>query len=1080
MKPFLLSVAENIAASPLAPHTLVILPTRRSIKYLRRYLRWKLQNKAQLPALLTIADLGEHLSGLKRGDSLELLFALYQAWRKMNGGTPAEDFHDFRRWGQIIIRDYNDVDMYCVDPAEIFKNVSDLKQITTGYLSQEQIEVLEDYFGLDATRALKEVEGFCSNYEKAQDDENGVKSKFKTIWERLIDLYHAFDAVLTEKKIGYAGYILRHAVEAVENRTQTARDTLGQYDSICFVGFNALSTVERKLFGAMQKLKRADGSPLTDFFWDVPGPALAPDADIDAGRFLRTNAKKYPCSDPDLQTRAEALPMPEHIEITGCPGPTAQAKLAAELAKRILKDEKDAQGNPIRPEHVAIVLPDENMLFPLYDSLDGEAIPEVNITMGYPLAMTAAASFVRLLVTLQMRARGPKFVTEDIRALLSHPISLVMLDKAGEEQCVQPLLRRLESKGQFSMTLDLLLTPAKKERKPEFMPNERQKEILTKIFKPLESKTSTIDGAETALKYLSDILETACNAVATSDRTRQEKEKEILEQMEEDGEVIDPNEVLPADFGAQEERLRQYLDQFDLFARSCRENNIAMSPCDALRQGCDLLRTQTVHLQGIPMRGLQIMGMLETRALDFDYLIIPSMNEGIFPRRNGASSYIPDTLRRGYGIATTRFQEQIFAYHFFRLIARARRVHLLYDTTQGSTRGGDPSRYLLQLQHLLPGAPRYSTARTGAPAPSLEEITIDKNDEIVQEKLHAFLTEGAGARMLSPSTYKNYLDCQLKFFLGKVLQRRPVKEPDQFVDNAQQGSILHGAMQEIYSNSDLPEYTGAVPLTHPDIHPRQVTREYIDSYLNPKKDTHPTIEEIVLDKIKKVLYNGDREEIKGSASLIEKGVTRDVKRILERDRQIAPFQILACELRISARTPISADPDAPTVGFEGYIDRLDLVEGHLRIVDYKTGKDETAFGKVKELFDGNGNNNPAHRYHGMLQLFLYAHLLPMAKGIKCQNPDIPIALSIYHVPDIDKETGAIYLQGPYGPVENHTSYMGGILERLRTDLTHIFGEPTGNPGSDQDSFKQSPDLKNPYHSGCAWCDFASLCGFSGE
>lgn len=1056
MTPFLQTVAAKIAAQTKgAPprSALVVVPSRRSIKYLNSYFKACIgPDSGRWPVRRTIAEFTEALSGRRRGTALELQFTLYAAWRDLMG-RDAGTYDDFRAWGAAVIHDFNDVDMYLVDPAAIFANLEDFHEIETDYLEKEQRDVIHEYFGLE--KPEKQLESFWKHYNTGAD-ESEAKKRFRSKWETLLPLYRRYNELLAERKIGYPGALFRAALRAVREGAESGELPEALCRSAIFmVGFNALSTVERALFGELQKLRAPDGGELTDFYWDMPGPALAPGSALQAGRFLRKNAEKFPCSDPAIEREAALLPMPGRIEVLGCPGQTAQAKAAAVLVHDILANEKGPDGSPIAPERVAVVLPDEGLLLPLFDSLDAATVGSANVTMGYPLALLPAASLVRLLVGLQARSRvarggAPKFVAQDVASVVSHPIMTVVLGL----EAVRTLLRRIEKSGRYFVTLEMLSRPVRGDG-PAL--TEGQQEALAEILRPL-GRTPSPQGAEEAQAYLGAVLGRAMDAVAEREGRRDDALYDRLqEEMGQEGRKS--GDPLPPSFEGQAEKMKLYLDRFADYARLCREHGVELSARQALRTGADQLRSATVNLQGVPLHGLQIMGMLETRALDFDCLVIPSMNEGVFPRRTRPATFIPDALRLGFGIATTRFQEQIFAYHFYRLIARARRVHLLYDTTQSGLSTGSPSRYLLQLRHLFgPGTVRERLVEMGLPQKKTEPVEVEK-EQTVRDALGQYLDPQSGKK-LSPSSFKTYLDCPLKFYMQYILRRRPAEEPDPFMDAAQLGTVLHDTMQRIYEDMPKAELADS-PVRHPLITPRRVTAEAIGALLADKKRLAAYIER----ELQEVYLKGESET--GTTRLVASAISRDVHNILEADRRMAPFTVLACELPVDARFPFrtAADGTEMTVGFTGKIDRLDIVkigdEERLRIVDYKTGRDKTEFKDAADLF---GDSDK----HGMVQLFLYAELLPRAEGVD-MCPDVPIALSLYHVPDIKERNGQeIITQTDQGPVADHRELMREqIGPELQARLREMF-DPS-------EPFRQCEPPKDG-GGPCSWCDYNGICG----
>lgn len=1028
MIPFLKSVAIEVTArwAQALGNFLVVVPHKRGVTYLSKYFEEVLSDRlhrlpvaGEMPRIITIAQFVEQLSGLKKASRLQLLFTLFDAYRNLRSDGDA-DFEKFRRWGETVVSDFNDVDMYDVDPDALFRNLADYNDIQTDYLTDKQRSVIEKYFGI--SNPGEHVEGFWKNFNKGGE----VGKRFLSLWTLLAPLYKVYVRMLLSKGLAYPGLAFGQACRNIEKDESALRG----YARILFVGFNALSTIERRLFNAVRSVSAPgpDHASLADFFWDAPGPALAKDSPVDAGRFLRRNAADFSCSVPGMDKYGEISGFPTVMKEIACPGNTAQAKVITTILEGIIK----GHGEPyIEPARVAVVLPDEGLLFPVFHSIPADLAASVNLTMGYPLRLTAVAAFVSMLHQLHVRARvtdgNYKFFSKDVMTLLSHPL---MRSMTGHEEANRLQGFMLDRHLYFVSPAELL-TPLKDGD------DDRAIEAVRAVFSPIDPGC----GPAEVCRVMREILERARTSVEAARAETSEEETPAQADM--------PALIETA-------HIDRYLDAFKEFSDLCEDYRLQMSARTALSLAVKLISGDTVTMQGKPLTGLQVMGMLETRALDFDYLIIPSMNERVFPRKLRPRTFIPDTLRIGYGIATTRFQEEIFSYHFYRLIARAKEVYMLYDASQGGLRSGDPSRYLLQLRHLFGDAAGLQkvSARFSVATPVSSLLKVPKAGN-VRLALSPYLTPDSDKR-LSASSLKDYMSCPVKFCLSHLLGKKADNAPSEFMDASVIGSVLHETMQYIYD-------TLSPSLERPAL----VTRSMIEDWLSGRVPVgeFESIEAVSASMIRKLYARGAdaASPLPGDAALTLQLLVKQVEWCLQADMHIAPFEYLASELRLPA---VHVMEDGRRVNMTMIIDRLDritLADGtrRLRIVDYKTGRDETSFKSVDELFSIRSNRL------AIFQLMLYAHLYA---GCFPESEGEPIALSIY-------KTRALHVAGfdtavtlGKKPVYSHLSLLPQFRKGLDTLLSELFDTdidfvpPEGAPSLD--NFGVSP---------CNYCNYKGLC-----
>jgi RecB family exonuclease len=447
------------------------------------------------------------------------------------------------------------------------------------------------------------------------------------------------------------------------------------------------------------------------------------------------------------------------------------------------------------------------------------------------------------------------------------------------------------------------------------------------------------------------------------------------------------------------------------------------------------LQSVTIPFEGEPLEGVQVMGILETRALDFENIIFLSSGDANLPGSLvGAPSFIPYNLKAAYGLPTPEHHEGVWAYHFFRLISRARNVDLVWSRTTDDGTPGSVSRYVLQLDYESPHDVEYQSINIDVNLSPPEPVVVEKDVEKIPLRL-------------SPSLFYSYAECPLKFYFRAVARLKPEDEVTEGVDDPLLGNLLHRAMQLLYT-----------PLI--GVHdPRATIRELIGSS-EVERAANSAVAELCAqdDTMRGDGSRGDSslgdssrgdENWGGAIALAHRTITDYINRaILPFDAsQPKPFTIEKLEERIETTMNFGAGDSAPsekTVTFYGIADRVDrLADGTPRVVDYKTG-------------------NPANNASALLQMGLYAMMLGgdgvscgmsggVSRGVSGGVPGEP-QTHLYYVREM--------LRGGYVPPEVDSGE--NFRQGLNTMLTELFDSSL--------PFAQTPDPKP-----CAWCDFAPIC-----
>lgn len=991
-----------------------IFPNKRSGTFFRDRLQRSLPRDTQGPGpeITSISEVAALWSGRVEDSRIDLLLTLYDCYCTVitrMGGQPAH-FAKFRSWGEVVLSDFNEVEMYMAPPEMLFRNIKSEKQIATDYLTEEQKALVEEYFGYRP--APNPTMNFWTHYNNPVPvSPDSSKKRFIRLWEVLYPLYELFCSTLEDRGLTFSGRAYRQALDNLQQRG----NTMIPFDRVVLTGFNALTGVELGIFHTLAGMKApGTDTPLADFYWDCTGVPLA-DKENSAGYFVRRHMKpgRFPSMYPQEVARSATDTLPERIELIASPSAVMQAKIAGKIAQailsRIVRDSKGKE-HSVPPERIAIVLPDEGLLLPMLYSLPSNA-PSVNVTMGYPLRLTSAASFVRLARTLQAHSRmdggQPVFVAEDVSVLLAHPFVTLLLGS----DAVEALRARLRATRSFTIEAGTLAAVSPKAAS-----------LFTHIPKDA--------GPDQTLSYLKNLLTDIRRAL----------------------ESPDPDHAhLLLKTAVDSENLRMYIQAMERLGAAFRHHGIHTDARTLMLMAEKVLAGERVHLEGQPLRGLQVMGMLETRCLDFDYVIITSMNEDVYPRRLTQRTFIPENLRAGYSMASMSHRESIFAYYFYRMISRAKEVYMIYDSRAEGLKSGDLSRYALQLRHLYArDRVRFKACTFSLQPANTSPVAIIKTPQIISQ-IEEYFTPGSG-KALSVSSLQTLMSCSLLFYLRHMRRLREEDETTELMTAAQMGTVMHAVMEEVYRAPD-----GSVPFT--------VTEAHLTQWITGGDNREMPLERLVRRMINRHFYQrppSDLEMPLPTAVESHAKVFRIMARqVIDYDRTLAPFTYLGGEEESTVAWDLG-DGMVPNMLY--LIDRRDMAGGRPRIVDYKTGGFHLKIDSVADLF------SPGQQAKALFQLITYACL----QAVK--DPSVPpqgFSLQIYPLgrmvtdpsrPDAwIKNTGAVPVLGgsPLKPdegfMEEFRARLRGVLAALR-DPKRPF---TGSPGG----------------AGCSYCPFRdSLCG----
>jgi len=800
--------------------------------------------------------------------------------------------------------------------------------------------------------------------------EGKSQEDFVATWKILLPVYEQFRSELLAENTATEGMICRDVADRLR-----AKEEIPEFagEQFVFVGFNALNPCERTLMAELQKRNQAD------FYWDYDAAELR-DADNQASRFYAENLHIFPSKYP-LESIGESLKDKE-IELIAVPSAVGQAKQVYSILNNLFPPEVPNM-SWIK---TAVVLPDESLLVPLLHSLP-EQIGKVNVTMGFPLKSTPVSGLIEHIFELQkrMRVSGERisFYHQTVSNILNHQyISLLCGDDANR------LTHDMAANNWIYIDANEL----------------NKNELLATIFIP---QTDT----QAFLPYLLRILRTLQNGWQNaSDETH--------------------NYQLECDF------LYQYYVTINRMADILKAKpvEVDMNMDTLVRLTRQLTAGITIPFLGEPLDGLQVMGVLETRGLDFENLIITSFNEGIFPTKSSTNSFIPYNLRRGFELPTTEHQDAITAYNFYRLIHRAKRIFFLYDSRTEGMQTGEVSRFMHQLYYHYGVEAKEKSISFDIGFGNAQPIQVEKTPAVM-EKLLRFTSDKEFSPSLSASSINTYIDCPLQFYLTKVEVVEQTEEVVETVEANMFGSLFHKVMENLY----LP-YKGHIIQSDDFDHlikntlqiDNEIVRAFNSEYFKRK--------------------SGALIPLEGNNLLIASVIRKYILQVLKVDKKHAPFRYISSEERCSIQYPIQNGKT--NVNLKGFIDRIDEKEGHIRILDYKTGSGKLEFKNLDEVFEHNKDNRPKF----VLQTFLYGIFY------KEKAEGKPITPGIYYIRDVFKEEFDTELNDKESKekVTDFSQYESEFRSHLSNCLEDIF-----NP---EIPFVQTENVKV-----CQYCPYIGVC-----
>lgn len=1004
MTPFLKQVARYYLTVNDLEDYCFVFPNRRSGQFFSHYLQQELVaadvNKGVhiphlMPCVTSINELVAQLTGTVAATDIQMIFALYDAYCQAMGDD-AQEFDKFIYWAQLIISDFNDIDRSMVDAGEIYRNLSDLHGLSSNYITDEVIAKVKQIFGESLFTAFFDTSAEADLWQeraKAAHEPNGdekVKREFMSLWNALETIYHLFHEILDKKDVVSPGRQLRMAAQGNHKKRLF-------YTRLVFVGFGVLSAAEVLLF------KHFDNEAIADFWWDNAGLQLS---SHDPGALLINGyCETFKAKPIEPLTQEE-----QHIRVVAVPSNVGQAKLAFDEVARM------KQGDGSFGIETAVVLPDENLLVPLLHSVHG--VSKLNVTLGYPLRSSGIVSLMHIVARMHHQASKEKgkltYYREDVYDILSHP-----LIKSSFTSEALTMMNRLAETNRF--------------RIPS---SEFETLSFHDLFTPAIDSEENSDTREQTEGYLNNLL-SFCDLLME----RMQSSNQPYDDDETDAPSIDEL-VMPL----QQAFLVEYIDSLNQLKRALDEEQRPLQRGTVFYLVDRLTAATMVSFTGEPLQGLQVMGLFETRGLDFENLVILSMNERVFPRRRSMNSFIPNYIRRAHGMSTIEQQEAIVAFNFYRLLNRSRNVTLIYDSSRQKLGSSEPSRYITQLEKIYGRQLEYvnmDTVNTTSAPISIE--VPNQGYDVLREN---YLKHHTYARdwFLSASAINMYINCPLSFYIHYVQGLNNDNESSDFMDYGTFGTIVHDTLGECY-DCEQSRACGGV-----------ISKEYIESFKKNRLDkvVRYNIKKSFLHVPEKDLPTHD-EPIEGEAYMLIDTIKSYVNFVLDYDLELidktgGPFTIVECEQSHPLENKRIGEA---TFNFTYKPDRIDrLHDGMLRIVDYKTGSDNTAFATMDDLFDGNKSS----RCKAILQLFLYSYAYLL------ENPEEHQVMPVIYKLASMQDSGVTY-KGENGSGQ----YIFSMDDPVALDFMNKMG------GVIKSLYEQSFTQAAEGAKSCNYCRFIDFC-----
>jgi RecB family exonuclease len=816
-------------------------------------------------------------------------------------------------------------------------------------------------------RTISDVKEMDLHFGLAEEDEQRVKDFWQTFYERKQDplkenFYRTWEHLeAIYREFGGALDERNWAYEGKAYR-HLAEQVAAEGWPLPYTGVDVagLYALSRAEEVLLDHLRKSGGAEL---YWDAD-TYYADQPQQEAGTFFRKNSLIR----GDYRWKSDQLASaPMQVTAVGIPLQAGQARSAGQILDRLVREEG------VDPQRTAVILPDERMLFPMLYALPA-SVGAVNVTMGFPLRESPVMHLAESLYRLQdsyREGRPGSFYHRHVADVLAHPY--VQLAAPG---FCRDWLKEYKTKKPVRIPADTLSgngAPA----------------LAACLF--------TVIGPGDWCRYLKDIFRLLMESLRGEEGQQHLMEAEFLFQVY--------------------TQLNRLEEQLPLTGEDVTHETFWY----LFRQYTAGVR---IPFTGEPLAGLQVMGLLESRLLDFDTLIFLSMNEDILPAGQGQVSLVPYAIRKAFGLPTYEDRHAVSSYHFFRLLQRASRVYLLYNSEPGGLSSGECSRLISQIRYeLVPassGAVQFREERmlTDIHVRKPEAIVIPKDADVLAS-LDRYRVQGPATPFspkFSPSAISSYVQCPLKFYFAYVARLKEPEEVEDEMDARVFGSVLHQAMQDLYQEGN--RYS-----------PEQLELLAKESGA-------------AVDRAIRTVYGTDAGSLEGKNIVLRGVLAHLVAGILGQDIRRAPFTIL--ELEKNLVQSFEAAPGL-VVHVGGVIDRVDGFHDDVCIVDYKTGGVELrAPAALPDLFSD-------VRHKEQLQTYFYAWMYRRERSPGAIRAGLYLARKL--------QDGLHYVNRGAAIPEEQLAEFG---EELSAWVKRVYDPSV--------PFVQTTDEKQ-----CAYCAFREIC-----
>jgi ATP-dependent helicase/nuclease subunit B len=942
MKAFLQEVAEDLVQrfEGQLQNCIIVFNNKRPAAYLQKYLADILKKPFFSPSLYTIQEFFATTTTAQTADFYLQFFTLHRIYNQLLQEEQLAPLssHKFFPLAKIILSDFNQIDSDLVNADLLYRDLEDIStmQKEFDYLSPEQYAFLSQ---------------FWTSYSEGKHKKQ--QELFIKMWHRMPKLYHRFQAELKTQGYMTNGQLYRHLAEEVKTHAGLNAASTGK---IVFVGFNALSNAEAKIFTHLQAVEKA-------LFYFDSDPYYLDDPLQEAGLFLRKNINQLQLKNVFADRPSLMKELSHDVNVFKVQGQAAQAK----ILNNILADDYEAAA-PIGS--TVVVLANESLLVPTLQTIPtwhNDREVALNVTMGFALATSSIFGLADLWLNSQLEILKNDSVNhKNVEAFLTHPLS--GLSKTMREKIQTALLaENVVEIGQNRLA--------------------RQGGLFALFYQKIEQPELVVEQLLAVLNYVLTRLSTG--------KTLKKIDAELF--------VKTIQEL---------NRLQ------DTFGRHIANEEIPFVIYLVQKS----LQAISVPIAGDPLKGIQVMGLLETRNLNFEKVVILGFNEGIIPKSSIGNSFIPDSLRRVYGLPVLENLDAISSYMVYRLLQRANNINFVYNSLTDESTAGEPSRILKQLEYESGFNFNYKELHLDVKTEQSMPVLIEKKgNAFIQETLQKYLDK---KKILSPSAITQYIANPIDFFFNYIALIKEPKEISAVVEANEIGSILHKVMEYFYQ----------------ELKDEPITAERIAA-------RRKAIPALIQQAFNAVMFNNPNQviEYKGMQKVVLSIVEAYVDIILTQDEAQTPFSIISLEQKVEAEISFPLYGKTASVKIFGFIDRVDLKNGITKIIDYKTGSDRLTFKDVPELFNSDGK----HINKALIQTLLYTYAYEQFSGKTCVEPNLYIVKTMVQ-DGVWFKTGRQNLSGDFLE-EIKPIFLAG----LRAKLTELFEAPYFTVSAVADNYKYS-------------------------